>query len=289
MLRSVIHNEEGLDKVRPMTACDHNEWKATRIWPASRPARELEATTFPFFIHSVFAGLVPLFSDFLCAILDHYQIHLLHLQPNSIFLLAIFAYLCEAFLGVMPSVALWRCFYSLRITAGNQRSGCASFRIADGMAEKIINMRIAKKVEGFRTRWIYMDAKQFSPLFLIPTEPAVKSSGWEHDELRDARLAPLVERMQELKAAGLTGAMVAKEFIRRRIAPLQRRSRPVWMISGSEDPMRLSADSLRPEVMEEILKILFSEKVGHMAKEAFPLYRFTNRDDMIADMPSFDQ
>ena len=265
-----------------MTACDHNEWKATRIWPGSRPAPELEATTFPFFIHSVFAGLVPPFSDFLCAILAHYQIHLLHLQPNSIFLLAIFAYLCEAFLGVMPSVALWRCFYSLRITAGNQRSGCVSFRIADGMSEKIINMRVMKKVEGFRSRWIFMDARQFSPLFLLPTAPAVKSSGWEHDELRDARLAPLVERMQELRAAKLTGAMVAKEFIRRRIAPLQRRSRPVWRITGGEDPMRLSADNLRPEVVEEILKILFSEKVGGLPEEAYPLYRFTNRDELVA-------
>ena len=149
LLRSTIQNREVLDKVLPMTACDHNEWGATQIWPGSRNARELEATTFPLFIHTIFAGLLPPFSDFFCAILDHYQIHALHLQPNSVLLLAIFAYLCEGFLGMMPSVALWRCFYSLRVTAGNQRSGCVSWRIADGMAEKIIDMKIVKKVEGY--------------------------------------------------------------------------------------------------------------------------------------------
>ena len=59
------------------------------------------------------------FSDFLCAFLGHYQIHLLHVQPNSILLRSIFSYLYEAFLGVMPSVALFRTFYSLRISAVN--------------------------------------------------------------------------------------------------------------------------------------------------------------------------
>lgn len=123
LLKSNVLNEEELDKVRPMVACDHNEWKATRIWPASRQTHDLEATSFPFFVHTIFAGLVPPFSDFFCAILAHYQIHALHLQPNSILLLAVFAYICEGFLGVMPSVALFRTFYSLRLTAANQRSG----------------------------------------------------------------------------------------------------------------------------------------------------------------------
>ena len=95
---------------------------------------------------------MPPFSAFFCAILAHYQIQVLHLHPNSITLLAVFAYLCEAYLGVKPSVALFRHYYSLRVTAEEQCSGCVSFRIFDGVAGDIIPMTIPKRVDDFRAR-----------------------------------------------------------------------------------------------------------------------------------------
>ena len=60
---------------------------------------------------------------FRSAILDTYQIQLLHLHPNSILILSIFAYLCEAYIGVRPSVDLFRSIYALRLTAHNERTG----------------------------------------------------------------------------------------------------------------------------------------------------------------------
>ena len=72
-----ILNEEGLDKVQPMTAGVHNRKGATKIWPAARPAAQRGGMTFPFFLHSIFAGLVPPFSDFFDAVLRHYQDHAL--------------------------------------------------------------------------------------------------------------------------------------------------------------------------------------------------------------------
>ena len=62
-----------------------------------------------------------------------YQICILHLHPNSILTLAIFAYFCEAYMGIRPSVALFRSFYALRFTANGESSGCLSFRITDGV------------------------------------------------------------------------------------------------------------------------------------------------------------
>ena len=52
-------------------------------------------------------GLVPPFSDFLLEILCTYDLKLLHLNPGAILDLSVFAYVCEAFVGVMPSVALF--------------------------------------------------------------------------------------------------------------------------------------------------------------------------------------
>ena len=112
---------------------------------------------FPFFLRCIYAGLVPLFSPFFRAILEHYHIHVLHLQPDSVTLLAIFAFACEAFLGVAPSVALFRHFFSLRISAEEQCSSCASFLAREGTI--FFDMNWKKKVEDCRSRWVYMDRR----------------------------------------------------------------------------------------------------------------------------------
>ena len=60
-------------------------------------------------------GVVPPFSDFLLEILQAYNLKLLHLTPGAILDLTIFAHACEAFVGVMPSVALFRHFFYPRV------------------------------------------------------------------------------------------------------------------------------------------------------------------------------
>ena len=84
----------GIGKVRYLAGAETNEHGVTRMEPAG--SRRIGEGYYPIFLHSLFAGLVPPFSDFLEAILETYQIQLLHLHPNSILILSIFAYLCEA-------------------------------------------------------------------------------------------------------------------------------------------------------------------------------------------------
>ena len=43
------------------------------------------------------------------------------------------------------------------------------------MCKVFIDMRILKKVENFRSHWVYVDALRTSPLLVIPTEPAKKT------------------------------------------------------------------------------------------------------------------
>jgi len=68
-----------------------------------------EVTFLPFLL----VGLIPPFSLFLMAALKEFGLHMVHLTPNAILTLAHFAYACEAFMGVSPSVALIRNFFSL--------------------------------------------------------------------------------------------------------------------------------------------------------------------------------
>jgi hypothetical protein len=217
--RSTVINEEGLDKICPMVASVFNEWGATKIWPASRPALDLEVTTIRIHIPALLSGLVPPFSDFFNAVLGHYQVHLLHIDPKTILLLSALAFLCEAFVGVSPSVALLRHFFSLRLTALEQRSGCVSFQAVSSTAGDCIDMRIKEDAGGFRRQWVYVDATQYSPLLLTPALTAVPNSGWEHQKLIDPRLSPVLKRLATLRDAGVMVTMAMREFLQRRIAP----------------------------------------------------------------------
>ena len=158
--------EKSLASVRLLTVGESNERGKTELRAGSAVPEPAGSTFFPFFMTSVVAGLVPPFSDFFYEVLGHYGLQALHLHPNSILLLSIFAYYCEAYLGVMPSVALLRHCFFLRINKG-RTCGCANF-IAAGKANAI--SKAGKKADGFMSKWIMMDAKCFHPRLRLPTE-----------------------------------------------------------------------------------------------------------------------
>ena len=87
---------------------------------------ELEDTTIALHLHALFSGLLPPFLDFFNAMLSHYQVHVLHLDPKSIILFSAFVFLCEAFVGIAPSVALLRHLFSLQLIVDTPCSGCCS-------------------------------------------------------------------------------------------------------------------------------------------------------------------
>jgi hypothetical protein len=97
-----------------MVGSKNSEWGATRIWHGRTPWDTLPATVQPFFLFSVFTGMVLPFSPFLLAILEMYRIQAIHLHPRSIALLAVFIYACEAWIGIKPSVVHFRHLFSLQ-------------------------------------------------------------------------------------------------------------------------------------------------------------------------------
>ena len=162
------------------------------------------------------------------AILDTYQIQLLHLHPNSILILSIFAYLCEAYIGIRPSVELFRNFYALRSTTSNEVAGCISFRVADTRSKNYIPIawvgenavtKVMKKVDDFRKRWFLVDAKAKNHLLDMPVAPPKKWARWASEALEGPNLGEVYEGLRGLRDAGVTGQMVAKDFTRHRIVP----------------------------------------------------------------------
>ena len=112
--------------------------------------------------------------------LGHYQIHMLHLDPQFVTLLAVFAFVCEAMVGITPSVALLRHFFSLHLTGPRQSSGCVGFQAVAATAGMGIDFELPSSTSEFRTRWVFVDAGVLNPLLQALVGPAIPNSGWGH-------------------------------------------------------------------------------------------------------------
>ena len=65
----------------------------------------------------------------------------------------------------------------------------------------------------------------------MPSAPAERLaySCWLSQQ--EAALAPAIHRLTELRRQGLTGPMIVGDFVRRGIAPLKHRHRPLWELN----------------------------------------------------------
>ncbi|KAE8808283.1 hypothetical protein D1007_15470 [Hordeum vulgare] len=148
--RSMVVNLEGFHKIRLVVAASTNEWGATEIWLGSWPWGEKATHAVPLHLHALLSGVLPLFSNFLVTMLSHYQIHVLHLDPSSLVSLSAFVFLCEVFIGVTPSVALLRHFFSLALVSDDQCSGCVSLVTTDASAAGSLDAELLREAERFR-------------------------------------------------------------------------------------------------------------------------------------------
>ncbi|KAE8784902.1 hypothetical protein D1007_41433 [Hordeum vulgare] len=128
LLECALSKDADLVHALPWTATGTDEHGWTPIWMGA--IEEQPRFVYPFFLHNVFSGLVPPFSPFFTAILNHYGVQALDLHPNFVLLLSAFAFYCKAFMGVRPSVALFRQFFSLScMTAPIRRHASPSWRL----------------------------------------------------------------------------------------------------------------------------------------------------------------
>ncbi|KAE8789137.1 hypothetical protein D1007_36828 [Hordeum vulgare] len=192
----------GVEEGSAGSCCRLNEWGATQIWPGSWPRRERVSPAVPLHFEALIYGILPPFSGLIDAVLSDYQIHALHLDPRSLVLLSTFAFLCEAFVGVTPSVALLRHFFSLELICEVQCSRCASLRTVDATAPGVLYAQLLPQAEVFRQWSVQVEAAEAGALFQPPPTPATPNWGWEHEELSDPRLTPVLIRLEKLRRAG---------------------------------------------------------------------------------------
>nr|ABA99806.1 retrotransposon protein, putative, unclassified [Oryza sativa Japonica Group] len=225
-----------------------------RFMPESATGREIvslgegcPAPRYPgrsvFFLPFAMAGLVPPFSSFYMDVLEFYDLQMAHLTPNAVMTLAIFAHLCEMFIGVRPSLRLFRWFFTVQPVSPP-----------------------SVKWDDWKSDWFYTPLADEARLRL-PSQPPVQASNWRAPvDLGDGYNAVL-DRLAGLRSQGLTGAMVFGDYLRRRIAPLQRRARGAWEYTGSEDCMR-THQGVRWDWAPEDFKIVVQRVLNLSSVEA---------------------
>jgi hypothetical protein len=173
-------------------------------------------------------------SHFMQAILHFYGVELHNLNPNSIAQAAIFAAVCEGFLGIHPHWDLWTHLFSAEpfaSTTGEKRgrmavraSSCI-LQLRQARAQQYIPAILVSSNKGWQRRWFYLRNDDGRLPSFSQRVVTAAGSNWRYGALRERQknLQPLLEALQELRDGGLTAAGVVAAIHRRRVLPLTER------------------------------------------------------------------
>jgi len=173
------------------------------------------------------------------ALCHHYGVELHHFSPNAITVVAIFATVCEGYLGMMPHWDLWLHLYRGELfnapsrTIGVRkpvRARCLNLVLKTGKSEKpreYILVGLTSNHAGWDSQWFYLrNDDDLLPAYtgrLISERP----DHWRYGlvQAHQPRLDPILDAMKKLREEGLTAVLVLSAVHHRRVLPLM--SRPL--------------------------------------------------------------
>jgi hypothetical protein len=235
-----FQSQEQLDAVRRLLG-----WTAPanagKVRAGRVSLRDLAAGEFVLFNSYIMCGLVPPISSFFLLLLEEFGLQLHHLTPHSVLLAAVFAHFMEMFVGVRPCTTIFKHFYSL-VGTGKKRGeiGAYYFQLRHGMAGAYIAAFPSSKWEDWREGWVIAVTDPHDRLELPAEGPQSDRGTWKARPTIPVELDPVLSRIKKLARSGLTSMMVLGDFLKRRIAPLQQRSRMAYVYTGLNDCCRIA-------------------------------------------------
>jgi hypothetical protein len=96
--------------------------------------------------------------NFFHRLLDHYQIELFHLNPNSILQITVFVHLCEAFLGIPPNFSLFKNYFFLKYqpSAANQKV-IGGVGLQTCPRASFLDLSLKTSLRGWHRAWFYCE------------------------------------------------------------------------------------------------------------------------------------
>jgi hypothetical protein len=215
-------------------------WRALtftgRIHAGATPLGDLAAGEFVLFVSYLSCGLVLSISPFFLMLLEELGLQLQHLTPHSILQAAIFAHLCEVFMGVAPCTSLFRHFFVL-VKSGKAKDhlGAYYFQTRPDLADAYISSLGGARWENWCADWVISSTEANNCLALPSDGPRLDRKQWRAKPSLAPEFEPILERIKTLATGGLTSMHVVDDFLKRRIAPLQRRARLFCWFTGPND------------------------------------------------------
>ena len=97
------------------------------------------------------------------AILQYYWVELHNLNPNSVMQAAVFAMVCEGFLGVPPHWNLWLHIFKAKMSSRNEggekrplRAGGCTMQLRQSRSHLYIRSNMPSSKRGWQNRWFYL-------------------------------------------------------------------------------------------------------------------------------------
>jgi hypothetical protein len=223
-------------------------------------------------------------SCFMRAILHVYGVELHNLSPNSISQAAIFAAICEGYLGIAPHWDLWTHLFSAelftsptgerRVRMAERVCGCI-LQLRQARAPQYIPAILASSNKGWQRRWFYLRNDDGRLLSFSQRVVTATSENWRYGAPHDRQknLQPLLKALEELRGKGLTAAGVVAAIHCRRVLPLTERRLPLWEMTSGVDlkGLQMSSDPLPTDDLHRWV----ADTVGKLEAGAFsqPLMR----------------
>ncbi|XP_034587765.2 uncharacterized protein [Setaria viridis] len=212
--------------------------------------------------HFVERGLAVPTSNFFRGILEYYKLQLVHLNPNGVLHVSIFVHLCEVYLGIPPSLELFRKLFRCKPQPSVHRTevfGGAGFQLRNSGA--YIEYTLTDSYGEWKKRWFYIG--NHDPRLPVVTGHAPKhAENWVSEPKDTPELDHMMQQITELKALGLTGINVAASFLKRRVQSLQKRAHSGSEYTGLNDPSRMSNEDISDDDVEALLAKFFRNYQG---------------------------
>jgi hypothetical protein len=227
------------------------------------PIGDLAAGEFVLFVSYISCGLALPISPFFMLLLEDLGLQLQHLTPHSVLQAAIFAHLCEMFVGVAPCTSLFRHFFVL-VKSGKAKDhlGAYYFQTRVDSARSYISSLSGARWENWRAEWVITSTEASDRLVLPSEGPRLEKKQWRAKPSLAPEFEPVLGRIESLASGGLTSMHVVGDFLQRRIVPLQARARLSCWFSGTNDPNRVQrgpGTDLSWEELELLVKGIIGE------------------------------
>jgi hypothetical protein len=211
-----------------------------RIWAGATPLSDLAAGEFVLFASYLSCGLALPISPFFMLLLEDLGLQLQHLTPHSILQAAIFAHLCEMFVGVAPCTSLFHHFFVLvKSKKAKDHLGVYYFQTRADSVGAYISSLSGARWENWRVEWVIASTEASGRLVLPSDGPRLDKKQWRSKPPLTLVFEPVLDRIKSLATSGLTSMHVISDFLKRRIAPLQARARLSCWFTGSNDLGRI--------------------------------------------------